>query len=192
MANVKWHARMIHPLNKPSSPGHYDLMIKGTMTLHGRTYRDPVFSYHNDSNGVGTLYVFNASYSHAAYRSFTPYNLYHYIGADTCNETQFRQLGAYISGMTDTEHITNKALVTTSGAVVGYAAVYPITNNYQIYDVNKRNCFILLGEWTHELGHNHIQNYASTHKPSEYTTRAMVESAEKLAGWSLQANVPIT
>ena len=191
MADYNWHARMIHPLEWDSSPGHYDLMIEGTHTFHGRTYKDPVFSYHNDSNNVGTLYVFNASYSPAAYRSFTPYKLYHYNGASTCTEAQLNALGAYISNMTDTDNIATKALVTTSGAVMGYASVYSITNGYKNYSKSERNCFKLLGLWTKKLGHNHIYNY-SQKDYSNYTSTAMIENPDKLKLWDYKKLVPIS
>ena len=195
MATHYWHARMIHPVDKPASPGHYDLMIEGTMTLHNITYRDPVFSYHNDiETGIGTLYVFNASYSPAAYRSFTPYRLYHYLAASTCNDTQYAALASFLTSMTDTypDHITYKPLITTSGTVVGYATVYQIRNSYHEYDVQNKNCFKLLGEWTKMLGHNHIYDYSRSNHYSAYTTSAMVNDPDKLAIWSLEAQVPVT
>lgn len=150
---VDIYVRVFVPSKKSpkNSVGHYDLMIKGTLRFHGKTFKNPVFSYRSNS----TLDVFSAKntkkvYEHSS-RSDYFYGCHMYTYHTSVNGLS--SVYKFINSVSDSVKSVS------SHPRSGKAFRCELKGTFSDYKLKYVNCFFAVAKWMEIFGNKKFIKY---------------------------------
>lgn len=152
-SKVDIYVRIFVPSAKSphSSVGHYDLMIKGQLRFHGKTFKNPVFSYRTD----GSLEIFSSADTGTVYK--------HKSKSDYYYGNHMYYYHTSVNGLSNVYSFLS-SLGTNVRSVKGHpnsskALKCELKGKFSDYSVRYVNCFLAVAKWMKLFGKNGLMNY---------------------------------
>lgn len=161
---VDIYLRIFVPSSKSpkNSVGHYDLMIKGDLRFHGKTFKNPVFSYRTD----GSLEVFSAKDTKSVYKHSSPSDyyygnhLYYYHTSVDGLSNVYKFLNAVGDNVKSVSTHPNCSRAFKCG----------LKGTFSKYKVKYVNCFLAVAKWMQIFGKNSLMKYYKNFYKGDHTS----------------------